>query len=118
MARRWANHVRHGAQFAADLGNRYLQIRYEDLHSRPDETLDGVLRFLGVRANAEVIAHCLDAASFKRLSGGREQGTEDGSSFFRKGIVGDWRETLTVDQIRRFIDRAGSELLSAGYDVG
>ena len=36
-------------------------------------------------------------SSFAAMSGGRQAGSTQNGSFFRKGVVGDWRSTLTPE---------------------
>ncbi len=57
-----------------------------------------VVNYLDCDSDPEIIASCVEHASFQALSGGREPGCEDKSSFFRKGIAGDWRNHLTEEQ--------------------
>jgi hypothetical protein len=58
----------------------------------------------------------VEAASFERLSKGRERGQEDPSSFFRKGVAGDWRSVFTEKDRRVFKEEAGQLLVRLGYE--
>jgi hypothetical protein len=50
-----------------------------------------------------------------RLSKGRKRGEEDPSSFFRKGVAGDWKHVFTQRE-REIFDREAGELLTRlGY---
>jgi len=65
---------------------------------------------------ADVIRRCIDAASFARLSGGRDRGMEDRGSFFRKGVAGDWRRWLSLEQQAWYAaSPAGALLRDLGY---
>ena len=59
----------------------------------------------------------VEAASFKRLSGGRDAGQEDRQSFFRKGQAGDWASWFSAEQTARFEAQAGSLLTELGYTL-
>jgi Sulfotransferase family len=98
-------------------GDRYAEVRYEDLLSHPEREMARLLRFLG--ADEAGAGRCVEAASFERLSRGRTRGEEDPSSFFRKGVAGDWREAFTERDRRVFEEEAGGLLQKLGYgEVG
>jgi hypothetical protein len=94
-----------------------LDVRYEALLAAPAEQVSALLRFLGLDASDAVVARCVEAASFRALSGGRERGDEDAHSFFRKGVAGDWRTWLSAAQVRAFETRAGHLRQACGYDA-
>lgn len=112
----WATYVRSVQSTAAAAGLACHQLRYEDLLAAPAETLAAVLRFLDVSADPEVIERCLDAASFERATGGRAPGQEDASSFYRKGVVGDWRNHLDEAESRACLDATEGLAAALGYD--
>ena len=56
------------------------------------------------------------AASFEKLSKGRTRGQEDPTSFFRKGIAGDWRNVFTEEDKVLFKKEAGDLLIKLGYE--
>ena len=58
----------------------------------------------------------MNAASFKKLSKGRTRGQEDPTSFFRKGIAGDWRNVFTEQDKVLFKKEAGDLLIRLGYE--
>ena len=116
VARTWREEVstcrREGRQC---FDSRYLEVRYEKIHEDPDATVSDVLGFLGASNSQQVIKHCVSQASFSRLTGGRHPGEEDPQSFFRKGIVGDWRNVFRKRQVDVFNDIAGDLLEELGY---
>ena len=97
-------------------GDRYAEVCYEDLLARPEEEMARLLSFLGAAADERSGGRCVGAASFERLSKGRSPGEEDPSSFFRKGVSGDWRNTFTEEDRRVFEQAAGDLLVQLGYD--
>lgn len=99
---------------ATTLFESALTVKYEQLLISPIETTQRVLRFIGADpAHAE---RCVESASFRTLSGGRNSGEEDPTSFFRRGAAGDWQTWLTDEQIAAFDARAGSLLELLGYE--
>jgi hypothetical protein len=96
-------------------GDRYTEVRYEDLLADPEGEMARLLRFLGAAADEGSVGRCVGAASFERLSRGRARGEEDPSSFFRKGVAGDWRDAFTERDRRAFEEEAGALLEKLGY---
>lgn len=108
----WLDSVRAGLLAAERFET--LTIRYEDLLASPLQTLQAVLVHIG--ADPAAAGACLNAASFENLSGGRVPGQEDRSSFFRRGVAGDWRSWLSPSQVEAFESRAREFLLKLGYE--
>lgn len=117
MAAEWAARVGKTVEDGpALLGANYAEVRYEDLLARPEAEARRLLEFLGADADDETARRCVSAASFEKLSKGRERGEEDPSSFFRKGVAGDWRNTFTEQDRRVFEEAAGDLLARLGYE--
>jgi Sulfotransferase domain len=98
------------------LGADYAEVKYEDLQMRPTEEIRRLLAFLGAEAGEETARRCVSAASFEKLAQGRERGQEDPSSFFRKGVVGDWKNVFTDKDKQLFKEEAGDLLIELGYE--
>jgi hypothetical protein len=98
------------------LGDRYTEVRYEDLLEQPHREVGRLLGFLGVDAQQSVVERCVSSASFEKLSRGRERGQEDPTSFYRKGIAGDWKNLFNERDRRVFKEEAGELLIRLGYE--
>ncbi len=98
------------------LKKNYIEVRYEDLLEKPEEELARLLEFLGAEASEGTVKRCVSSASFEKLSKGRKRGEEDPSSFFRKGVAGDWRTFFTEEDRRVFKKEAGDLLIRLGYE--
>lgn len=119
IARSWARHVGKAVDDGpALLGGNYAEVRYEDLLQRPEEEVGRLLRFLGADVNEETVKRCIEAGSFEKWSEGRERGEEESSSFYRKGIAGDWKNIFTEDDKRVFKKAAGELLIRLCYERG
>jgi Sulfotransferase family len=116
LAAEWASRVGKTVQDGPELlGEHYTEVRYEDLLDRPEKEVRRLLAFLGVDADEKSVTRCIDDASFERLSKGRMRGEEDPTSFFRKGVAGDWKHAFTEKE-REIFDREAGELLARlGY---
>ncbi len=98
------------------LGDNYREVRYEDLLEKPEVEFGSLAEFLGTAADAETVRRCVTATSFEKLSRGRKRGQEDPGSFFRKGVVGDWKNTFTEKDKVLFEKEAGGLLLELYYE--
>jgi hypothetical protein len=117
MAAGWKDRIGKSTQDGRKLlGANYTEVRYEDLLERPHEEVRRLLEFLGAGATDEIVKQCVSSASFERLSRGRQRGEEDPSSFFRKGIAGDWQNVFTEEDKRVFKEEAGDLLIKLGYE--
>jgi hypothetical protein len=75
----------------------YRVVTYERLRQMPERELAALFRFLRLSDQRETVLHCLDRTSFDRATGGRAAGVAQDGAFLRKGVVGDWRSTLTPE---------------------
>ena len=98
------------------LGENYTEVRYEDLLRKPEPEVRRLLTFLSVGSDEKSVTRCIEAASFEKLSKGRKQGEEDPSSFFRKGVAGDWKNAFTEQDRKVFGEEAGELLVRLGYE--
>ena len=111
----WAGYINKARSVKIDFPDRYQEIHYERLHSDPESTIKGILEFLGVDASKPMIDLCIETASFEKLSRGRKRGQEDNESFYRKGIIGDWKNHFDQNCIEAFMKHGGSMLRELGY---
>jgi glycosyltransferase involved in cell wall biosynthesis len=117
MAVRWS---RRAAKASGDghklFGEGFFQLSYEDLLSKPEENLKAMFELLGARSDEATVRRCVEKNSFEKLAR-RRTGQEDSSSFFRKGVAGDWRGVFTEQDRRIYEDIAGDTLQEMGYSL-
>jgi hypothetical protein len=97
-------------------GDRYLEVRYEDLQADAVREARAVFAFLGADAGEEVARRCTERVSFERWTRGRERGQEDSAAFLRKGVAGDWRNVFTPRDKEIFKQMSGDLLVELGYE--
>ena len=107
----WADRVRR-VLAAAERGELYV-MRYEDLLTDFDLHFTHLLRWLDAEASPGTVAAVAQASSFEAVSG-RPPGVA-GQDVIRKGISGEWRESLTVRDRAAAWRIAGAELAAMGY---
>jgi hypothetical protein len=118
MAARWSRTVSKASREGSTLfGSSFFQLSYEDLLENPRENLEAILDFLNAQVNDSIVRQCVEENSFEMVAG-RPKGREDGRSFFRKGVAGDWRRVFTERDRRVYEKIAGDALLEMGYSIG
>lgn len=83
------------------------KIRYEDMLIDPLREMIKLFDYLGMPYDTSRLEKAVDDAAFKKMSQGREPGQEDASSFYRKGIAGDWKHYFD-DEVNQVFRTASS----------
>ncbi len=97
-------------------GDNYLLVRYEDLLQEPREQVSRLFAFAGLSHDPELVADVVEKASFKNLSRGRKAGEQDSSSFYRKGVAGDWKNYLSPEASHKVFKDARELMKQFGYE--
>jgi aryl sulfotransferase len=113
----WSGHVR---SWTKESGLPVLVLRYEDMSCQPVETFSSAVSFIGLKSTPMEIRTALDLCDFARL---KKQEEEKGfseknarsASFFRKGLVGDWRNVLSDEQVNRIVQTHAEIMEQYGY---
>ena len=109
----WSNHV---DQWTSSKNENVGVLRYEDLLSNGIEALGMAFEeVLGARFEPWIIEMAMRRFDFKR-SAGRNPGSEDKSSFLRKGISQDWKNHFNREAANTFVEVGGDTLLRLGYE--
>ena len=113
----WHGHVESWEQMPSE---KLLVVRYEDMKLESQETFSHMVRFAELDYDEDQITIALDKCRIERL---QEQEEEKGfgekmqraKQFFRKGVVGSWREELTREQEERLINNHREMMMRYGY---
>jgi GT2 family glycosyltransferase len=116
LARSWNERVGHGMRQGHSLfGERYLEVRYERLLHDSRSELLRLFGFLEVDCSPQVVTRVAEKNTFEKMAG-RPQGQEDSSSFYRKGVIGEWKEVFADRDKQIFKKEAGKLLVELGYE--
>lgn len=112
----WKSYVQ-AAQKARQYGERYLEVRYEDLLTSGQQVLRTVFDFLGEPIDAKDVAAIYQRHQFQNM---KQAGTGVHNfalpkEFFRKGQSGDWRNSLGPGERYVFDETAGDLLRALRY---
>lgn len=99
---------------------KLLPIRYEDMLSEPVPRFGEIARFLGRDDAPEKIEAAVNAVRFEHLRAAEEangfvERQPKMDCFFRRGIAGGWRDSLTPAQIARIEFDHGTMMRKLGY---
>jgi len=113
----WSSH----AQSWLEARPTPLRLRYEDMLADPAQALAAVARHCGLGGEPAAIAAAVVATQFDRLRAreaeiGFQGGQMNGRRFFRRGVAGGWRDSLTPAQAARITATHGDMMARLGYD--
>ncbi len=110
----WAEHYRGYVEAGRD---DVPMIRYEDLLADGPRVLaEAMAQLADEPPDYEIAEQSIERFSFRRQTGGRGQGTQDASSYLRKGQAGDWRNYFNRAAGEVFDEHFGDVLIEGGYE--
>lgn len=115
VAKLWTEDISKAKAYGRILNERYIEVQYEKLWRTPEPEVDRLFEFIEVAHTRSIIEGCLRLADFSVLSKGRKRGTENRSSFYRKGVIGDWRNHLDAETLDKINSLCGPVLNDLGY---
>lgn len=114
----WAAHVDSWMD-AKDRGlANILLVRFDEMRSQPEDALAGMMEFLEVPVEREVIRRSIANNSVEKMRDKEKVNHQKASArgrFIRNGRVGGWRESLTETQAELVEEYAGSILTRVGF---
>jgi hypothetical protein len=115
----WSNHVK---SWTEQTNIPVQVIRYEDMYNDSFNTFKKAVKFCGIDKSDDEIAKAIQNSSFEKL---QEQEKVEGfkekplkaNSFFRSGIVGDWKEHLSTSQSQQLLNNHRNTLNQFNYNL-
>ncbi|XP_012714622.2 sulfotransferase 2B1 isoform X2 [Fundulus heteroclitus] len=121
---KWTEHVKSWRH--AELGDRILFITYEEMVQDLPASIRRISDFLCCNLSEEVIQKIAEHCSFQSMKANtmsnfslvpKEYMDSDKSPFLRKGIVGDWKNHFTSEQLARFQSVIDKELEGENFSL-
>jgi hypothetical protein len=119
---KWHQHV--GAWLQNPHAAEMIVIKYEDLVMQPVEQLERFCRFIQLERDRSQLEAVADAAQFRNLRAkeariglGRPEIWPADKFFFRRGVVGSYKDEMPPDVLRAFMTDAADTLRRNGYAV-
>ena len=81
-----------------------VMLKYEELKVDIHSAIHQILNFSGLEISEEKISKAIESNDFRRVSG-RKSGKENKKSFYRKGIVGDWRNHFDEEMLNKLYSK-------------
>ncbi len=110
-ARAWNRAVLAGMKLGADLGDRYLELRYEDLRARPAENIARMFEHCRIPLDRTQLTEIVERTAFRPSHGGE-------GAHRRRGRPGEWRTALRPWEAAMVTHVAREGLDAAGYPRG
>jgi len=97
-----------------------LVIRYEDLREKSHEIFSNLCGFLKLNYSNEEIDAAIETSEFNNVKQlevqhGFKEKAPNVDHFFRKGVVGDWQNALSDEQIMRIVTHNSFSMKRLGY---
>ncbi|XP_075868868.1 sulfotransferase family 2, cytosolic sulfotransferase 3 isoform X2 [Nelusetta ayraudi] len=121
---KWTDHVKSWKH--SELGDRIMYITYEEMVQDLPATLRRMSDFLERDLSEDVIQKIAQHCSFKAMKDNqmsnfklvpRELMDSEISPFLRKGVVGDWKNHFTPEQLQRFKSVLQKELQNESFTL-
>ena len=114
-AQAWSAGQERVAKYRALGRGDLLEVRYEDMLADPILGAKAIFRHIGVSDTQTWVEAAVAASDFEALSG-RKRGEAHDTSFFRKGIAGDWQGVLDPAAIAILDEICGPLYRALGYE--
>lgn len=97
-----------------------LVVRYEDMKQNPFETFTKIATFLKLPNDADNVARAIEQCKIENLQQQEKQNpfkerSAKAKTFFRKGIVGDWQNKLSAEQVQSLVAAHQPLMEELGY---
>jgi hypothetical protein len=113
----WKNHVQSWKKQSAI---PVYSVRYEDMLQKPVETFGGIVRFLSLEYDEERLKRAINNSDFRTLQNmekekGFHEKMQKCKQFFWKGKIGNYRDYLSEEQIKKIVEYNYDTMKEFGY---
>jgi hypothetical protein len=118
---KWHEHVQ--AWTANPYNAEKIVIKYENLKEDPLTALTRFCDFAQIKRNQAFLQHVIDQTEFAKLQAKEREGRmffanqswPQNRKFFRRGVVGSYKDEMSPEELEFFLGEAGSVLKELGY---
>ncbi|XP_028985856.1 sulfotransferase family 2, cytosolic sulfotransferase 3 isoform X2 [Betta splendens] len=124
MFGKWTDHVK--SWRGSDLGDRIMFITYEELVEDLPASVRRISAFTGKNLDEDTVQTIAKNCTFSSMKSNQMSNfslvpktymDHDKSPFFRKGVVGDWKNHFSSEQVSRFAAVIRKELEGASFSL-
>ena len=119
----WDRAIAERQELSTTLGDRYREVRYEDLRAEPAKRLQELLVWLGLESDEEWIESAVAACKAGKIIEGDDlvrapwDMKSEPASFYRDAPVDEWRHELTAREILVIEYMTSKFMNSLGYKI-
>lgn len=94
----WTAYIEEWLNWGNASGHKLHLIKYEDLKFNPQQTIKKLLKFLKIRRSRTEITRAIENSRFSKIKKAETKVLQnaDQPRIFRKGLVGEWHNTLST----------------------
>lgn len=108
----WASYIEEWLRWGNEPNHKLYLIKYEDLKFNPEKTIKKLLKFFNIKRTKEQISRAVENSRFSKIKNEEIKFLKNKNQprIFRKGLVGEWRTTLSSKDLN-LIEPQTSKLL-------
>jgi len=119
----WHEHVK--SWIENPYNSEILFVKYEDLIKCPKDVLKEIMKFVDINRSDDLLNKIIDGSSIDSMRkrvletggmGNKNWIGKKGADFFRKGVIGDYKNFMTEEEINSFNELSYNELKHFGYN--
>ena len=97
-----------------------LELRYEDMTNTPEIVFEKIIKFCDLPFDKEKMIRSINSSSMHRMIAqeekyGFKEKSEKSQKFFRKGVIGDWKNHLNSEEVKEIISNNKQAMKLYGY---
>lgn len=97
----WTSYIEEWCNWGNKANHRLYLLKYEDLKFNPKQTIKSLLKFLKIKRSDAEIEQAVENSRFSKIKKEEMQTLKNSNKprIFRKGLVGEWRNTLSPQDL-------------------
>lgn len=97
----WTSYIEEWHKWGSKFEHQLYLIKYEDLKFNPKETVRNLLNFLKIKRSSAEIERAVENSRFSKIKKEETQVLKNNNQprIFRKGLIGEWRNTLSLQDL-------------------